>query len=123
MGGTTPKSLLKSLSSTDTFGSKLSIKSCNVFRLFVENNNVLNITNLAWKYSHKCCRLKKLWIKCEVDLIRLVETQSNTELLARRNCVKENLFRSCVDNTIFTNNENEFTDVIQQGRVLSSVRV
>ena len=52
----------------------------------------------------------------------LVESQINTELLARGKGVKENLFRHCINSNILTNNENELIDVRHQGRVLSLVR-
>ena len=57
-----------------------------------------------------------------MGLIGLVEIQINPKLLARCKHVKENLFRSDINNTILTNNENELMDVIHQGGVLSSVR-
>ena len=52
----------------------------------------------------------------------LVETYVNPELLARCKDVKENLFRSDINNTIITNNSNELIDFRQQCRVLSPVR-
>ena len=53
----------------------------------------------------------------EVDLIGLVETQINPEVLSRGRDVRENLFGSDVNNAIFTRNSNKLIDVIQKGRV------
>ena len=66
--------------------------------------------------------IKKLWIIVDVNLIGLVEIQINTELLSRGKDVKENLFKSDVNNTIFTSNRNELIDFRQKGGFLSSVR-
>ena len=99
------------------FGSKLSIKPNKEFRLYFENDNDLNINNSAWKSSHKCRRLKQLLRKYEVYLIGLVETQINPELLARGKDAKEILFRSVVNNDVFTNTTNELIDFRQQGGV------
>ena len=113
---------LKSLSSTDSFGSKLSVKSSNMFRLYFEHCNGLDTANAAWKSSCKYRILRKLWIIFDVNLIGLVEIQINTELLSRGKDVKENLFKSDVNNTIFTSNRNELIDFRQKGGFLSSVR-
>ena len=45
LGSTNPKFPITSLSSAATFGSKLSIKSSQVFRLHSENVNVINDAN------------------------------------------------------------------------------
>ena len=55
-------------------------------------------------------------------MIGIVETHINPELLSRSKEVKENIFRSDINNTILTNNGNELIDARQQGGVLYSVR-
>ena len=57
----------------------------------------------------------------DADLISLVETQINIELLELRSAATNNLFRSEAHFCIMNNNSNELIGCRQQGRVLLSV--
>ena len=113
---------LKSLPSIPTFGSSLSIKSDKVVRVYLENVNGLNITSRAWKLSYKYCRLRRLWSRLEIDLINLVKMKINPALLSRDSGFKDNLFRSKINHTLFTNNAHKLIGLRQQGGILSSAR-
>ena len=87
-----------------------------------DNVNGYNVISSTLKSSCKHRRLRQLWRKCEVDLIRLVEPHVNLELLPRGKCVKENIFRSDINKKNLTSNTKELIDARQQWRVISSFR-
>ena len=57
-----------------------------------------------------------------MDLISLVETQINTELLESRTAATDNLFRTESHFSIMNNNTNKWISRRQQSSLLSSVR-
>ena len=72
--------------------------------------------------SCKYKRLHRVWSRCNVDLINLAKIKINLVLLSKDKDIRENLFWSKVNHTIFANNSNKLIGMRQQGRVLSSVR-
>ena len=101
----TSHNITQPLSSINTCGSPLKDKEQGFVRLFYENVNGLQITDKAWKFSHKCRRLKHSWKRLKVDVIALNETQINLELVNNSVGVAENLFRHDNHFTIMSNNK------------------
>ena len=58
----------------------------------------------------------------KVDIIGLVETQINPNMLQSKSILTDNLFRAKANFYIFNSNSNEIIGQRQQGGVLTSIR-
>ena len=65
--------------------------------------------------------MRYLWKYLKIDVISLIETQINNNLLDSTQNVYENLFRSELQASLFSYNKNEIINKRQQGGILTSI--
>ena len=104
-----------------TYGSKLSHKQDDTFRLLFENVNGLppdmGYCNTSWKYK----RLKNLTSRLQVDAMCLAETQINPALVPYTFSIRDKLFQQKESVSILTNNKQEHLGMRQQGGVFTGI--
>ena len=94
-----------------TYGSKLTLKQDNSFRLLFENVNGLpsNIgyCSSSWKYK----RLWHLISRFQADVVCLAETQINSALTLCTFSIRDKIFKDKESISILSQNKQEYLDM------------
>ena len=108
-------SAVSKFNNINTYGSKLSQKKDNIFRLMFENANGLppdmGYCNSSWKHN----RLRNIFSRLQVDAACLAETQVNPVLVPSTFSIRNKLFQQKESVSILSNNNQENLGMRQQG--------
>ena len=114
-------SAVSKFSDIKTYGSKLSLKEDDTFRLLFENVNGLppdmGYCHSSWKYK----RLRNIISRLQVDAVSLVETQINPAVVSPTFSMRNKLFLQKESVSILTNNKQENLGMRQQGGVFTGI--
>ena len=115
------RSAVSKFNNIKTYGSKLTAKEDNTFRLFFENINGLppdmGYCNSSWKYN----RLRNLTSRLQVDAVCLAETQINPVLAPYAFSIRDKIFQQRDSMSILTNNNQEHLGMRQQRDIFMGV--
>ena len=92
------------LSKIPTYGSKLSVKSLSIFRVYYKNINSLPSSSKLLKFSCKYKLMQYLLCKLDTDVILLTETQINSKLIDKTYDIPSKIFTSEVNVSICSSN-------------------
>ena len=78
-----------------------------MFRVFYKNVNGLSTNHKSWRFSYKFRMLRRLWNVLDPDLISIIETQLNPDLLNFSYNIPESLFQLDLYIARLSNNSRE----------------
>ena len=105
----------------ETYGSKLTLKQDDSFRLLFENVNGLPPDMGYYPSSLKYNRLRNLISRFQADAVCLAETQINPALTPCTFSIRDKIFKDKESITILSHNKQELLGMRQQGGVFTRI--